>query len=284
VRPVKSIPDSEEDKARARLLAHFVDRPQEVFYSRQLEVLYEKEFFHWLTNRALRRLIDEKVIVTESRKLHIGTTINLVWNKSFRFYRRAATKVFNLVNDYTNAAGDGTLGMQGEHMTLAAFARRQFILRAEEANEWQGKKWLDSNHNLDFIFERNSVAYGVEVKNTLGYLDSNEFVTKIKMARFLGLKPLFVVRDLPRTWISALAKSGGFALIMRYQFYPWTHEALAGRVRDELGLPVDTPKKIEDGTMMRLEQWIANPPTHYLESNPAKVERLLQKINPEYKP
>jgi hypothetical protein len=110
VRPVKSIPDSEEDKARARLLAHFVDRPQEVFYSRQLEVLYEKEFIHWLTNRALRRLIGEKIIVSESRKLDIGTTINLVWNKSFRFYRRAANKVFGLVNDYTNAAGDGTLG------------------------------------------------------------------------------------------------------------------------------------------------------------------------------
>jgi hypothetical protein len=260
-----------------------VDRPQAVFYSRQLEVLYEKEFFHWLTNRALRRLIEEKIVVSESRKLDIGTTINLIWSKSFRFYKRAATKVFNLVNDYTNAAGDGTLGMQGEHMTLAAFARRQFILRAEEVNEWNGKKWIDSNHNLDFIFERDSVAYGVEVKNTLGYLDSDEFVTKIKMCHFLGLKPVFVARDLPRTWISALFKSGGFALIMRYQFYPWTHEVLAGRVRDELGLPVDTPKKIEDGTMERLERWISEPPTTQLETDPIKLERLLHKINPEYK-
>jgi hypothetical protein len=169
-------------------------------------------------------------------------------------------------------------------MTLAAFARRQFILRAEETNEWKGKKWVDSNHNLDFIFERDSVAYGVEVKNTLGYLDSDEFVTKIKMARFLELKPVFVVRDLPRHWIQALAKSGGFALVMRYQFYPWTHESLAGRVRDELGLPVDTPKRIEDGTMMRLEQWISKPHPTYLEPDLLKLERILQKINPEYKP
>ncbi len=58
-----------------------------------------------------------------------------MWNKSFRFYKRAAKEVFDLVNEYTNAAGDGTLGMQGEHLVLAAFARRQFVLKNEEANQ-----------------------------------------------------------------------------------------------------------------------------------------------------
>ena len=55
----KRIKDTEEEKARARLLAHFEDNPTSVFYSRQLEVLYEREYFHWLTNRAIRRLISE---------------------------------------------------------------------------------------------------------------------------------------------------------------------------------------------------------------------------------
>jgi len=57
--PIKIV-DTEEAKARARLLAHFVDQPQEVFYSRQLEVLFEREYFHWVTNRALRKLIAVK--------------------------------------------------------------------------------------------------------------------------------------------------------------------------------------------------------------------------------
>ncbi len=48
-------------------------------------------------------------------------------------------------------------------------------------------------------------------------------------------------------------------MIMRYQLYPWTHKGLADRIRDQLGLPVDTPKRIQDGTMQRLENWIANP-------------------------
>jgi hypothetical protein len=43
----RKIKDSEEAKARARLIAHFEDNPESVFYSRQLEVLYEGEYFHW---------------------------------------------------------------------------------------------------------------------------------------------------------------------------------------------------------------------------------------------
>ena len=61
MRKVRGIPDSEEARARARLLAHFVDNPESVFYSRQLEVLFEDEYFHWITNRALRALVRSSV-------------------------------------------------------------------------------------------------------------------------------------------------------------------------------------------------------------------------------
>jgi hypothetical protein len=56
-------------------------------------------------------------------------------------------------------------------------------------------------------FERDGAAYGVEVKNTLGYLDVGEFLTKIRLARHLGVKPVFAVRALPKTWANALIKS-----------------------------------------------------------------------------
>jgi hypothetical protein len=56
MRGLKKIKDTEEDRARAQLLAHFEDNPQSVFYSRQLEVMLEREYFHWVTNRALRRV------------------------------------------------------------------------------------------------------------------------------------------------------------------------------------------------------------------------------------
>jgi hypothetical protein len=75
MRGFKKIKDSEEDKARARLLAHFEDNPESVFYSRQLEVLYEREYFHWVTNRALRRLVEEGRVHTETKQLRTGSEI-----------------------------------------------------------------------------------------------------------------------------------------------------------------------------------------------------------------
>jgi hypothetical protein len=128
------IKDTEEERARARQLAHFEDNPENVFYSRQLEVLFEREYFHWVTNRALRRLVEEGRLHTETRQLTTGSQIKLLWHRNYRFYKRAADEVFKLVDWYTTAATDGALGMQGEHLVLAAFARQKFLLIAEESN------------------------------------------------------------------------------------------------------------------------------------------------------
>jgi hypothetical protein len=236
MRPFSKIKGSAEEKARARLLAHFEDNPERVFYSRQLEVLFEREYFHWLTNRALRRLVEEGRIHTEARKLSSGSEIKLLWHRGYRFYRRAADEVYKLVDKYTTAATDGALGMQGEHLVLAAFARQKFLLIAEEANEYKGVKWEETKHNLDFIFERDGIGYGIEVKNTLGYLDLEEFLVKVRMALHIGVKPVFAVRALPKTWAYALIQAGGYAMIMTYQFYPWTHKEVADTIREVLGL------------------------------------------------
>jgi len=278
MRTLKKISDSEEEKARSRLLTFFIDNKETVFYSRQLEVLFEDEFFHWVTNRALRRLIEEGHVLRESRQLEIGSSIKLVWYKSFRFYKRAAQEVFELVDEYTSAATDGTLGMQGEHLVLAAFARKQYVLIGEESNSYKQEKWTETGHDLDFIFEKGGVGFGVEVKNTLGYMDVDEFVTKIRISLHLGIKPVFAVRSLPKTWAAALIQSGGYAMIMKYQFYPWTHKDLSSKIRNSLMLPIDTPKRIEDGTMQRFEKWVSEPLQRYVEKDQAKVDRLLNKI------
>ena len=184
------------------------------------------------------------------------------------------------MDEYTSAATDGALGMQGEHLILAAFARQRFLLIAEESRAYGPKVWEKTNHDLDFIFERDGIAYGVEVKNTLGYLDIEEFLTKIKLARHIGVKPVFAVRALPKTWVHALVQAGGYAMIMGFQFYPWTHKELADTIRETLGLPVDTPKRIEHGTMQRFENWIASPRQVQVED--PKVERMLARMEGDY--
>ena len=277
MRKIKRVEDSDEARARVRLLAHFEDNPELVFYSRQLEVMFEREYFHWVTNRALRRLVEEGRIISESRKLDLGSEIKLLWHSKYRFYKRSASEVFDLVNHYSSAATDGTLGLQGEHLVLAAFARGQYLLTGENANEHRDQQWTESSHNLDFIFEKNGVAYGIEVKNTLGYLDINEFVLKVRMCLQLGLKPVFAVRSLPKTWVDALIQAGGYAMIMEHQFYPWTHAVLAAEIREKLHLPVDTPRKIEAGTMQRFANWVEHPKV--LKPQTAKIDRLLARFD-----
>lgn len=251
--------DTAEERARARVWAYFEDQPDTVFYSRQIEILFEREFFHWVTNRAIRGLIDEGRIRTERRELESGSEVKLLWHKNNRFYKREADRVYRLVDEYTSSASSGTLGLQGESLVLAAFARQRFLLVGEETNEYCDKKWTATGHDLDFVFERDGIGYGIEVKNTLGYMEIAEFHTKIKMAQHLGIRPVFVVRSLPSIWVEPLVRVGGYAMIMGFQFYPWTHKELANRIRDTLGLPVDTPKRIEHGTMQRFENWIASP-------------------------
>jgi hypothetical protein len=143
-------------------------------------------------NRALRRLVQEGRLHIETRALSTGSEIKFLWHRNYRFYKRAADEVFKLVDWYATAATDGALGMQGEHLMLAAFARQRFLLLGEEANGYGDKVWTTTGHDLDFIFERDGTGYGIEVKNTLGYLDIGEFLTKIKLARHIGLDPTVV--------------------------------------------------------------------------------------------
>ncbi len=140
-------------------------------------------------------------------------------------------------------------------MVLEAFARSQFVLRDRNCKSYGGREWTSSDHTLDFIFERDSVVYGIEVKNTLPYMDYDELLVKIKMCHFLKIRPVFAVRMLPKTWIKEINDQGGFALVLEYQLYPWGHQDLARRVARELRLPVDAPKSIREGTMQRFINW-----------------------------
>ena len=192
--------DPQQKKARASLEAFFEEHREEVFFSRQLEVLYEGEYFHWITNRAIRELVEEGTLRRERRKLATGGSITLVWHRSYRYYKLAARRLVALVEEYADPNIGGALGLQGEAHVLDGFARYQFVMHDRNVQSFRGSHWIRSEHDLDFIFERDGVAYGVEVKNTLGYMDRDEMLLKIDLCHSLHLRPIFAVRMLPKTW------------------------------------------------------------------------------------
>ena len=57
-------------------------------------------------------------------------------------------------------------------MVLEGFARSKFVMQGRHTRSFGGKTWERSEQNLDFIFERDGLAYGIEVKNTLGYMEA----------------------------------------------------------------------------------------------------------------
>ena len=229
-----------------------------VFYSRQLEIIFEGKYYHWITNRALRSIIDSGEVYSESYNLKNAGSVNLVWLKSFRYYKRAAREIADLIDQYSLPSLSADIGLRGEMLTLEGFALNGFNLAGRETNKFGDKIWVQSGHNLDFVFSKDNIGYGVEVKNMLGYMDYEELETKVKMCDFLGLRPIFVVRMFPKTWINEIRDFGGFSLIMKYQFYPISFKDFALKVKNTLGFPVDTPKRIEQGTMDRVLKWHKN--------------------------
>ncbi|MEE9177526.1 MAG: hypothetical protein V3U46_03760 [Acidimicrobiia bacterium] len=247
--------DAEQVGARQALLDLFNANQERVFYSRQFEVLLEDRWFHWITNRALHQLIEEGLVLSDPYRLSNGVPVFLVRHRGYRYHRRESARVLALIDEYSHHDVSRDVGWQGEALVLEGFVRNQFVLLDRNAQSYGDKVWTDSNHDLDFVLERDGVGYGVEVKNQLGYMDHDELVRKTEMCRSLGLRSVFAVRMLPKDWINEVIDSGGFALIMKYQLYPKARRALVERMREELELPVDTPGALFDGTMKRFLDW-----------------------------
>lgn len=248
--------DPKEEEARDYLRAFFESNKERVVFSRQLEVQLEHRYFHWITNRALRNLaFGEGLLRVEKRSLPRAGSLTLYWHKNFRYYKREANRVAGLVDEYANPDMSAAIGLHGETMVLTGFADAEFVQRGRETRSYQGRVWTRSDHNLDFIFERDGITYGVEVKNMLGYMDKKEFDIKIALCQHLNIRPVFAVRMMPKSWIYELNEIGGFGLILKYQLYHWTHRELAKRIATELGLPIDAPRRLHNQTMARFLDW-----------------------------
>lgn len=256
--------DTRTDVAKEFLCKFFADHAEEVFYERQLQVWFEDGkhpgipqdgFFHWITSRALHELRDEQRVASDIEELTSGRPIRFYRSRRYRFWKRDATRISALVEAFSTERMAKALGRHGELMLDAALPRFKFLPIDMNVKSFNGVDWTETKHDLDRIFERDAIYYGVEIKNTLRYIPFDEFTIKLRMCRHLSLRPLFIVRMAPREYINAVARAGGFTLVLKWQLYPFGCEDLAERVRGQLRLPVDVPARIADGTVQRLLNW-----------------------------
>lgn len=247
--------DAAIDDALPRVLEIFTHSPTQVFYSTQIETRLEREFFHWITNKALSELGNGRKLQRITSAVQ-GRDVNFYASLKHRYWRREQQKLRALLGrlfspDFTHA-----LGRHAEMMFDSALSRHGFMLQpGRDLKSWAGRKWTETNHNLDRIAVRDGIAYGIEIKNTQNYIQRDELYTKLRMCRYLGLVPLFIMRFAPKNYMFSIALANGFGLLFEEQIYPFGYDALVTEVRDTLGLKVQCPRDIPDGHLQRLVKW-----------------------------
>jgi predicted RecB family endonuclease len=249
--------DDKIDEARTSILDFFTRSQGEVFYERQLTVIFERSYFHWITVKALLELAAGGSISSQMLELMPEVPIRFFWARGNRYWKRQAARVMGLVRRFSATAFTHALGSQGELLVDAALPLAGFAPIARNVRSFNDRTWIASGHNLDRIVQREGIYYGVEIKNTLPYIPRDEFRIKLAICAHLGLTPLFVSRMAPKNYNYEIIERGGVSWILGSQFYPFGQEELAEAIRQQLRLPVESPIRIEDGAVARLVKALA---------------------------
>lgn len=226
-----------------------------VYYIRQLQVKFEKKYFHWITNNAIIGLYNMGYLKDLRIPKERGTSTRFFIHRSNRYAKRTIRKLEKIIEEYSQDHITRSCGHRAEDLFCKALAMRGFMPVASKVREYKGKKWEKTGHDLDFVFKRDNIEYGCEIKNTLGYIDKEELEIKLEMCDFFEIKPLFIMRYAPKSYNKMIYDHEGFALLYETQIYELSQEKLVQKMKSVLGLPVDCPKAIPEGIIDRFEKW-----------------------------
>jgi hypothetical protein len=214
------------------------------FYFRQLQVLFETQFFHITTTQAVYHLLQEGFLTripyhSKDIRLEFVAPARLCQDQSAHRALRAhiSTKA-RVVAQYSRKLVTDDLGDHLEALVRQELRANQLTNIQRNANSYKGTKWTESDHNLDFIGEHyGGQAFGVEVKNELTHIDFAELSVKLRMCQHLGLRPLFVVRYMPWSFVPLVRDRGGYVVTLGNQLYPLGYQRLVSVLKAKLSLP-----------------------------------------------
>jgi len=212
--------------------------PDSVYHISQLQVLFEDRHFHKLTYRAIRELRESGFLSSEEVPTDASTFI-VVWRSNVRYVRRPIRAHVALGTEYSSQPMNKATGHYAELLLLMGLSHLGLNLVSRNTNSYQDKMWNESEHDLDFIMEKDGTAYGVEVKNTFDYMPTDELDIKIAMCRHLGLRPLFIVRHRDKIQWDKMQEAGGLLYIFKTKIFPPGQEPLVDRIWQQMRLPID---------------------------------------------
>jgi hypothetical protein len=211
------------------------------FYLGQLECMFEKKYYHWVTYNAVQRLLEDDFLVLYERTTKDGNKVHFVARPidDDRMIERHIDKTLHLLQKVWMPELSAIRGKHLAALVKAELRAHGFTIVKENSNSYRGRTWGDTEHNLDFIAElRNGKGIGVEVKNTVHYIPRSEMLTKLDICDYLGIQALFAVRWMPKSYIyEDVFPRKGFCWLFEYQAYPLGYEELCNQIVKRLRFP-----------------------------------------------
>ena len=243
---------------------------RKAIFLREAQLYFEDRFFHFVTYRTIKSL-QERGRIKESSygglkwyhlsKYDIKDILDIIKSKleiynAYRNHPRECVINGEHYDDYS------------EYLVERALLKSRFKIVAKNTNYFNGIRYRGSGKrgpspDLDFILYADSVFIGVQVKNRLGYPDSNVINTLIDMCNYLGLRPMLITRVAhPSTYVT-LSKHGGWVISFKQYFLkpPFPREVLE-KARS-LGIPVAVYK---------------DPPEYLIKLLDEAYKRLISKV------
>ena len=212
------------------------------YHRKQIEVLFEDKYDHYDVNNAVDVLIGGFLKLEQRQRAHF------VLRSDVRYFKRAIKTRIRIIERYADRNITDAIGKWAEKLVEYMFRLNGFEIVGKHTNRFGDLVWTETNHNLDFIVIKDEIRYGVEVKNTLPYIEKDEFDAKLKMCKFLSLVPLWIFRNAPKIQFRTMKANNGFILKFKSQIYPFGQEPLIRETWTKMRLPMtvwdEIPQKL----------------------------------------
>lgn len=215
-----------------------------VFYKKQIQVIFEDQYPHDVTGKAVNELIEDKFLKAETRAFGKNMHAIFVHRHNVRYTAMAIKIRIKILERFSDDEVNDGVGKYAEILFGHMFERNQFKIIGRNTNTFRSKAWSKSDKNLDFIIEKDGISYGVEIKNRFDYMEQDEFEEKLEMCQFLGLLPLFPLRCPSEQQYAQMKDCGGLALKFKTRIFPPGFQGLVTDIWNNFRLPVNIWEEI----------------------------------------